>query len=77
MVVRIGIQLPEAYEKKARRIAKYKGIPRASWIANLVQARIESIYPDYLKLWEQDAQELGISLEEYLAQLDNGSDEND
>lgn len=76
-VVRIGIQLPETYERKARRIAKYKGVPRASWIANTVQARIETIYPDYYKFWEQDAKEQGISIEEYLAQLDNGANETD
>lgn len=76
-IVRIGIQLPEAYERKARRIAKYKGIPRASWIANLVQSRIETIYPEYLSLWERDAAELGITIEEYLRQMDNGSTSDD
>lgn len=77
MVVRIGIQLPEAYEKKAKLIAKYKGIPRATWIANLVQARIEEIYPKYLDLWEQDAKEQGITLEDFLGRLGNGDDAED
>ncbi len=76
-VVRIGIQLPEAYERKARRIAKYKGVPRASWIANCVQSRIETIYNDYLKMWERDAAEAGMSLEDFLTQLDNGDDSDD
>jgi uncharacterized protein YggE len=77
MTVRIGIQLPEAYEKKARRIARYKGIARASWIANLVQARIEDIYPKYMSLWEQDAKELGMEIEEFLRQLERSSEGED
>jgi hypothetical protein len=77
MTVRIGIQLPEAYEKKARRIARYKGVARAAWIANLVQSRIEDIYPGYMSLWEQDAKELRLEIEEFLNQLDRDPDGED
>jgi len=75
--IRIGIQLPESYDKKARAIAKYKGTPRATWIANLVQARIEEIYPKYLDLWEQDAKEQGINLEEFMSRLAIGDESDD
>jgi hypothetical protein len=69
------IQLPDAYAEKALRIARYKGAPRSTWIANLVQARIESIYPQYLEIWTQDAAEKGVPLDGYIAQLDNKGEE--
>ena len=70
-IIKFGIQLPRDYERKARRIAKYKGTARATWIGFLVQARVEALYPDYLKFWEQDAADAGISLEDFIKQLDN------
>lgn len=73
--VRIGIQLPEEYERKARLVAKYKGIPRASWIALMAQRMIELSYWEYLSIWKQDAEEQGVSLEEFLARLDSSSED--
>lgn len=74
---RIGVSLPDWYERKLRLWAKLKGTNRATLSGNIIQARIEANWEQVEKDLEEIAQRRGISREQLEAEwLDEEEDAN-
>jgi len=74
-MVRFGISLPDWYHRKLLLWAKLKGSNRATLAANIIQARIESNWPDIEKELEAIARYSGKTREELETEWLNGDDE--
>lgn len=67
-MVRIGITLPEWYERKLVLWAKIKGTNRATLISNIVQARIEANWEQIEKDLQSIADYRGVTTDELIAE---------
>ena len=72
---RIGVSLPDWYERKLKLWAKLKGTNRANLSANLIQARIETNWEAIEKDLDEIAQRRGMSRAELEAEWLNEGEE--